>query len=245
MEVKKIQGEILSGNALKILGALSMLTDHVGLMFFPEVTALRIVGRLAYPIFAYMIAEGCAHTRSRRRYFLRVFVLAAACQIVYYLAERSTYLSILVTFCCGIGMVYALQDMKLELFSGERPRYLGAVELVLAVVLVWLLNRRVTIDYGFWGCMVPAFASLFQSVEGAPDWLRKLDRKAVHVAMTGVGLTLLSWDLKGIQVWSLLALPLLMLYSGRRGKWNMKYFFYIFYPAHLAILQGIAWLIAA
>ena len=63
--------------------------------------------------------------------------------------------------------------------------------------------------------------------------------------MTGVGLTLLSWDLKGIQVWSLLALPLLMLYSGRRGKWNMKYFFYIFYPAHLAILQGIAWLIAA
>ena len=72
MEVKKIQGEILSGNALKILGALSMLADHVGLMFFPEVTALRIVGRLAYPIFAYMIAEGCAHTRNRRRYFLRI-----------------------------------------------------------------------------------------------------------------------------------------------------------------------------
>ena len=43
---------------------------------------------------------------------------------------------------------------------------------------------------------------------------------------------------------ALLALPLLMLYSGRRGKWNMKYFFYIFYPAHLAILQGIAWLLA-
>ena len=62
--------------------------------------------------------------------------------------------------------------------------------------------------------------------------------------MTGVGLILLSWDLKGIQIWSLLALPLLMLYSGRRGKWNMKYFFYIFYPAHLASLQGIAWLLA-
>ena len=242
MEVQKIQGEVLSGNALKILGAMAMVADHVGLMFFPGMTMLRIVGRLAYPIFAYMIAEGCAHTRNRGRYFLRVFVLAAVCQIVYYLAEGSAYLSILVTFCCGIGMVFALQDMKQELFSGERPRYLGAVEFALTVVLVWLLNRRLTIDYGFWGCMVPVFASLFQSVEGAPNWLRRLDRKAVHVAMTGVGLILLSWDLKGIQIWSLLALPLLMLYSGRRGKWNMKYFFYIFYPAHLAILQGIAWL---
>lgn len=243
MEVQKVQGEILSGNALKVIAALAMTADHVGLMFFPQVTLLRIIGRLAYPIFAYMIAQGCAHTRNRGRYFLRVFVLAAVCQVVYYLASGDTYLSILVTFCCGIGMIYALQDMKQELFSREKPGYLGAVEFLLAVVLVWLLNRRFSIDYGFWGCMVPVFAGLFQSVEGAPDWLRKLDRKEVHVAMTGVGLLLLSWSLKGIQIWSLLALPLLLLYSGKRGSRNMKYFFYIFYPAHLALLQGIAWLI--
>ena len=111
MEVQKVQGEILSGNALKVIAALAMTADHVGLMFFPQVTLLRIIGRLAYPIFAYMIAQGCAHTRNRGRYFLRVFVLAAVCQVVYYLASGDTYLSILVTFCCGIGMIYALQDM--------------------------------------------------------------------------------------------------------------------------------------
>ena len=60
MEVQKIQGEILSGNALKIIAALAMVADHVGLMFFPQVRILRIIGRLAYPIFAYMIAQGCA-----------------------------------------------------------------------------------------------------------------------------------------------------------------------------------------
>ena len=244
MEVQKIQGEILSGNALKIIAALAMVADHVGLMFFPQVRILRIIGRLAYPIFAYMIAQGCAHTGNRTRYFLRVFVLAVVCQVVYFAASGDTYLSILVTFCCGIGMIYALQDMKLELYSREKPGYLGAVEFFLAVILVWLLCSRLSIDYGFWGCMVPVFASLFQSVEGAPDWMRKLDRKEVHVAMTGVGLLLLSWDAKGIQIWSLLALPLLLLYSGKRGKRNMKYFFYIFYPAHLAVLQGIAWLLA-
>lgn len=243
MEVQKIQREILSANALKIIAALAMVADHVGLMFFPQVRALRIIGRLAYPIFAYMIAQGCAHTRNRGRYFLRVFVLAVVCQVVYYLASGDTYLSILVTFCCGIGMIYALQDMKQELFSREKPSYLGAVEFLLTVILVWLLSRRLSIDYGFWGCMVPVFAAFFQSGEDAPQWLRRLDRKEVHVAMTAVGLVLLAWDLKGIQIWSLLALPLLLLYSGKRGKWNMKYFFYIFYPAHLAVLQGIAWLI--
>ena len=244
MDIRAIREGVFSSNSLKMIGAAAMLVDHVGLMFFPEITLLRILGRLAYPIFAFMIAEGCAHTGNRGRYFLRVFVRAAVCQIVYFLVDGSAYFSILVTFCCGIGMVYALQDMKRELFAGERPGYLGAVEFALTVVLVWLLNRRLTIDYGFWGCMVPVFASLFQGLEGAPDALRALDRKEVHVGMTGIGLVMLSWDLGGIQWWSLLALVLLMLYSGKRGKWRMKYFFYIFYPAHLAILQGIAWLCA-
>lgn len=237
------RGDILSANALKILGALAMLADHVGVMFFPQVELLRIVGRLAYPIFAFMIAQGCAHTRNRGRYFLRVFALAAVCQIVYYLAERSTYMSILVTFSCGIGMICALQDFKRELFSGGGDVYWAGAEFVLAVVLVWLLNWVLRIDYGFWGCMVPVFASLFQSRDTDPEWLRKLDRKEVHVAMTGLGLGLLSWSVGGIQVWCLLALPVLLLYSGKRGKWKLKYFFYIFYPAHLAILQGIAWLL--
>lgn len=244
MDLKPIREGVFSSNSLKIIGAAAMLVDHVGLMFFPEITLLRILGRLAFPIFAFMIAQGCAHTGNKERYFLRVFTLAAVCQIVYYLAEGSTYFSILVTFCCGIFMVFALQNMKRELFAPGPARYWGAAGFALTVFTVWLLNRWLIIDYGFWGCMVPVFASLFQSVEGTPDALRRLDRKAVHVGMTGVGLAILSWDLGGIQWWSLLALPLLMLYSGKRGKWKMKYFFYIFYPAHLAILQGIAWLCA-
>ena len=61
--------------------------------------------------------------------------------------------------------------------------------------------------------------------------------------MLGIGLVLLSLDLgDSIQILSLAALPLLLCYNGRRGKWNLKYFFYIFYPVHLAVIQGIAWL---
>ena len=55
----------LSGNALKIIAAISMVIDHVGLMFFPTLKILRIIGRLAYPIFAFMIAEGCYYTKNK------------------------------------------------------------------------------------------------------------------------------------------------------------------------------------
>nr|MBQ4319591.1 hypothetical protein [Clostridia bacterium] len=58
-----------------------------------------------------------------------------------------------------------------------------------------------------------------------------------------VGLVLLALDLGGVQWYSLLVLPLLLLYSGKRGQLNTKYFFYVFYPLHLALLQGLDWLI--
>ena len=76
----------LPGNALKIIAAIAMLADHVGLMFFPRVSLFRIVGRLALPIFAFMIAEGCRYTRNRLRYFLQIFLLAAAAACRQYIA---------------------------------------------------------------------------------------------------------------------------------------------------------------
>ena len=56
--------QFLTGNMLKLLAAFSMLLDHAGLLFFPSEMGFRIAGRLAFPIFAFMIAEGCKYTRS-------------------------------------------------------------------------------------------------------------------------------------------------------------------------------------
>ena len=76
----------LNGNHLKLIAAFTMLLDHAGILLFPRVQLFRILGRLAYPIYAYMIAEGCRYTKNKLRYFLMVFGLGAACQIVYYFA---------------------------------------------------------------------------------------------------------------------------------------------------------------
>ena len=102
----------LSGNILKYIAALSMLLDHIGVIFFPNEITFRILGRLALPIFAYMIAEGCRYTRNKLRYFLYVFGLAFACQLVYFIYDGDTYMCILVTFSLAILMIYALQFFK-------------------------------------------------------------------------------------------------------------------------------------
>ena len=220
---------IFSGNALKLLAAFFMVCDHVGLMFFPGQGWLRAIGRLAYPIFAYMIAEGCKYTRNRKRYFGLIFTLATVCQIVYFIFDGSMYLSILFTFSLSILGIYALDGCK------RTPGVPAGFVLGFAIGLIWAANQVFTIDYGFWGCMVPVFASLPTGT--------KYDRLPIRALALGVGLLPLAMDFGGNQSLSLLAVPLLLLYSGERGKRNMKYFFYIFYPAHLVILQGIQMLL--
>ena len=72
----------LTGNQLKILALIAMTIDHVGVMLFPESVWLRVIGRLAFPIFAYMIAEGCHYTRSKSRYLGLCIGVAALCRVL-------------------------------------------------------------------------------------------------------------------------------------------------------------------
>lgn len=242
MEMKLARSGFLSGNALKLIAAVSMVIDHIGMLFFPGVMWPRIIGRVSFPIFAFMIAEGCKYTRSRVRYFLTVFVLAVLCQSVYWFFAGSSYMSVLVTFSLAILMIYALQFLRESWGQpcGWGKRLLSALLFPAIIGAVWYLNQILTISYGFWGCMAPLFAAAFQKRRGAaPDRLDRLDKTPVHGAMLSISLLLLVGQLGRVQMYGLLAVPLLLCYSGRRGKWNLKYFFYIFYPLHLVVLEGI------
>ena len=220
----------LTGNQLKLIAAGAMLADHVGLMFFPEAELLRIIGRLAFPIFAFMIAEGCKYTRNKLRYFLQLFGLALGCQIVYFIADGSMYLSVLFTFSLSVLTIFTLQYCK------AKPKALPVLLFVTVVAAVYILNEIFTIDYGFWGCMLPVFAAALHRT--------RFDRHPLNISMLALGLLLLWLALGGWQLYAFAALPLLLCYSGKRGKGKMKYFFYIFYPAHLAFLQVLFWLTA-
>lgn len=229
---------------LKVLAAVFMTIDHIGVLIFPRVALLRYIGRLAYPIFAFMIAEGARYTKNKVRYLGLIAGLAFICQLVYYFFDNgSLYMCILVTFSLSIVLIYAMQYMKRRLFSTEASAVNKIISILIflsLLTLVYFLNEWLTIDYGFLGCVAPVFASLFdfRGVE-APRLLSALDNLYLRIGAFGIGVLLLAIETGGAQYLSLLALPLLLLYSGKRGRLKMKYFFYLFYPLHLVALEGI------
>ncbi len=222
----------LSGNMLKLLAAVFMTIDHMGLLLFPGVPQFRIIGRLAMPLYAFCIAEGCRYTRSRPRYFFTMLGLGVLFQVIYTLFSGSLYLSILITFSISILIIYAIdtaKDQRLSPYLRYLPLLaLTANALFLAEGLPRMLpDYDLCVDYGFFGILLPP---LIYISEDRPKQLLS----------AAVGLILVGWSLGGIQWYALFSLPLLFLYNGKRGKVNMKLFFYIYYPLHLVVLQVIA-----
>ena len=233
MPVKTRAFSGLTGNQLKMVALITMTCDHVGLQLLPRLGILRIIGRLALPIYAYMIAEGWHYTRDRRLYFLRLASLAAVCQGVYFIAMGSVYQCIMVTFSLSVGLLWLLDRARdAGTALGWVLAALGAATgYILCEILPGLLpGTDFAIDYGFWGVMLPVLVYFGRS-------------QREKVLLMGTGLVFLALDFGGNQWWALAALPLLALYNGRRGKWKMGTFFYLYYPLHLAAIYGISLII--
>ncbi|MBQ4321186.1 MAG: hypothetical protein IJC35_03010 [Oscillospiraceae bacterium] len=237
----------LSAAGLKLLACVFMFIDHMGLLLFPNALFLRVIGRLAFPIFAFFIAEGCRYSRHGLRRFLTIFLLGAVCETVYVLFSGGWYGNILLTFSCSILLITLLQAWKRSMCGSDRKRqFLYFLVFFAASALIGIVISRVGIDYGFPGVMLPVLISLFDYREGAaPEPLKKLDRPAVKLCITAAGLLLVAAqpNLHALQYFSLFALPLLALYNGKPGPKGFKYGFYVFYPAHLLLLQTVALLI--
>lgn len=234
----------LSANALKIIALVTMTVDHAGLLLMHNYMPFRILGRLAFPIFAYMIAEGCRYTKNKRNYFLRIFLLGLLCQAVYYITERSVYQGILMTFSVSILLSYAvLWAEKRIRESREAAGHINKIMLCLLPVGLILLTAvisgelrllpggwYVSFDYGFYGILLPVLIVLGRD-------------KKQRLLLAAAGMTLTAFSLGDIQWYSLVALIPLACYNGQRGKWNMKYLFYIYYPLHMAVIYGLSMLI--
>lgn len=215
----------LTGNQLKVIALAAMTCDHVGKELLPGRTWLQILGRLAFPIFAYMIAEGCRYTRSRSKHLRKVALLALLCQVVYFVAVGSLFQCILVTFSLSICMIYVLDHARKQntalgwMCAGAVFLAIYFVSVLLPVILK---GTDYAIDYGIWGILLPV------AVYFAPV--------AMKVPVTAAMLVPLCIELGGIQWYSLAAVALLALYSGRRGRTNMKNLFFTYYPVHLVCI---------
>lgn len=230
MPVKTEKVAILSGNQLKIIALIAMTCDHVGLQLLPQFGFLRIIGRLALPIYAFMIAEGCFYTRDRKKYLIRLLAMAAVCQVVYFVAMGSLYQCILVTFSLSVCLIYLFDRAarKRDVVSVLTALTGGTgVYLVCEILPGVLHGTDFAVDYGFLGVLLPVLVYFGKGRAGKLLWL-------------SAGLVLLALDYGGTQWWALAAVILLAAYSGRRGKWRIGNLFYIYYPLHLVVIYGIS-----
>ena len=244
----------LSGNAIKILAALFMVVDHIGLFFFPGVLWLRCVGRISFPLFAYMIAEGCRYTGNALKHISLLALSALVCQTVQFAVVHSLDMCVLVTFTLSVAVIYSLNNFKRLLFNGgDAPSviipgavFIGMVFLTAALNGITDINGiAFSIEYGFWGCMLPVFASLFDFKGLDAGCIARLDCFPVRFFSFAAGLAVLCASaVSPVQSFALISLAIIVLYNGERGRLRLKYFFYVFYPAHLGLFYVIACFIA-
>ena len=215
----------MNRNVLKIIAVISMLIDHIGAYIFPDAYWLRCIGRLAFPIFAFFIAEGMRYTRSRKRYVLTLLVFAIISQIPYGFLREFYYLNILFTFLIAIFAIFLIENYK----KNETLYMIYLLLLGSVLLFVEFLN---IVDYGIFGVLL---ILVFYFVK---DKKLSLSLGAACLVLLTLKMMLFAgFTLRStVQFLSILSLPLLYFYNGNKGKVNLKWLFYIFYPMHLLVI---------
>lgn len=239
---------ILSGSSLKIIACILMAVDHIGLEIFPEYTIFRIIGRLAFPLFAFFIAEGCKYTKNKLKRFLTIFSLGAILFVFYLIYMGEAYGNIFLTFSVSILLIYLLQFVKRQIFADRKQviKILSLLSFIASLVFTYFICLKVHFEYGYVGILVPVIVSLFDFTKlNVSDKLKRLDTFPVTLILFTLSLIPLSvfGRMSDIQFYCFLSVPIVALYNGKPGNKNMKYIFYIFYPTHLVLIEGIAYLI--
>ena len=201
----------MTGFQLKLLAMLAMTADHIGAVFFPEIPLLRWIGRLAMPVLSFFIGEGLRHTRSPRRYLLRLTGFALLSELPFDLAFYGGiewgHQNVYFTLALGLLALWAIQSRGME-------GWLLALTAALAAELLGC-------DYGMYGVLLILLLDRFH--------------RARSEQLAGAALLNLVFFGLQTQTLSLIALPLLWLYSGKRGRDDRR-LFYLYYPAHLCVL---------
>lgn len=201
---------------LKMIAIVTMLIDHIGCIFFPEYPIFRIIGRIAFPVFAFMIVEGFLHTRNLKKYAIRLAVFALISELpfdyAFFGGIAIEHQNVLVTFLLAVLAMYI--DKRFGRIAGFG-----------AALAVGLLAEVVVCDYGMFGIIV---VMVFYW-----NYDKFFNKMIISSAVLGIIPIQMA-----IQVFDLLALIPIALYNGKKGI-SIKYFFYAFYPGHLVVLYII------
>lgn len=213
-----------------------MVIDHIGLRLFPDIIILRVIGRIAFPLFAFFIFEGFRHTCNKMKYFFNIFGLGSLCVLGYYVYFKEIYANVLITFSFSIVLLSSIYFFRsCSAKSSGFHLFVGSITLIISICFVVAMCRWIRIDYGFFGVILPVFPEII-SKETRDLHSIKADNSLLVLLAFSLGVMLLSFNLGGIQYFGLLSLLILLNYNGKNGEMKMNKFYYWFYPAHLVVI---------
>lgn len=208
------QPTLQQSDALKLIAIISMTVDHVGAILLPTMGWLRIIGRVAFPLFAFQLAVGYLHTRNLTRYALRLAVWGLIAQPIYMIAfgVRLWTLNIFATLLLGL----------LAIWGWDHHRWWAvALALSLAAIQLWLPD--VGPDYGLYGILLCLVSFVL---------FRNREQLAIGHGILHVLAGLMFWP---SQVYAVASLPFI-LWPPRLHLRRLPELFYAYYPVHLALL---------
>ena len=229
----------ISGAALKYLAIITMLIDHTALVvvlygfiyngqiflvhrqdILPSLyTLMRQIGRIAFPIFLFLLVQGFIHTHDRKKYAVRLFLFACLSELPFNLAVDRTLFSlahqnVFWTLFAGFLMMWLLEKIQ----SSDLPLWAALTASLVTVVMICTAVTVCKTDYSYHGILSLLLLYLFRY------------NKAMAILTGGFSF---AWEPAAIAAF----LPI-ALYNGEKGR-GPKYFFYAFYPVHLLFLVGI------
>lgn len=231
---------------IKIIAVITMIIDHVGALFFPQILLLRIIGRLSFPLFGWLVAEGFDKTHDKKKYLFRMFCFFLISQIPYYLTFHDGQLNIFLTLSVGLSTIWILTEKKLELFFK-----------VLFTACLLFIAFILPINYGLTG--VISIIS-FYFLKNSP-WKLSITQIIIWSVYIGFSVlnglvdnNLINYKNEIIQLVAVLAIPIIYLIKkhvitteyfliSRTKKFLIQYGFYMFYPVHLLLLFVLTLLI--
>ena len=209
---------------LKMMAIIAMAIDHIGAVLFPQYDVFRIIGRIAFPIFAFTLVEGFLHTRDVKKYMKRLGLLALCSEIPFDLAFFGTPLEFShqnVFFTLFLGLIVIAFH---KLLVSYNKKYLSFLFLFIGMYIASLIKT----DYGAQGVLLIYIFYISRNMRST--------RLPIYI----LGILMLSLNrytiINSIQAFAVISAIPIFMYNGTKGRNLNKYAFYTFYPLHLIVL---------
>ena len=217
----------MSSFVLKILAIFFMVIDHVGYVLFPNIIALRIIGRLSFPLFAYQMAVGFSHTRNEKKHIVKLLLFAIICQFPYsYMIGDNSVLNILFTFVIALLIILLINHTKQDPKSSTSTisKILKCFVSELLIVGLVFLSHFLSTDYSWYGVLLTV--GFYFTLNN------KLASIIVFCTLVTLDCIVSQCDLMSILAFvSLMDIFFILAFNGKKG-YNKSWIFYLLYFLH-------------